>query len=164
MWRTSISRDAENIFRCKITYGLDKRKIEYIIKANDDYRLLVDINSETNKIDDSSELQARNVSTGEVIKFINNGKDENRAERAKFLEEVVTNNLNESSLDKQYKAILRSCEKLYNKNNVLVPIQSKDGVISIDKLFQDSLKELAQAENGFNGLIEPYSKNDTNKE
>ena len=67
---------AENIFRCKITYGLDKRKIEYIIKANDDYRLLVDINSETNKIDDSSELQANNVSTGEVIKFVNNGKAE----------------------------------------------------------------------------------------
>ena len=99
-----------------------------------------------------------------IAQLINSGKDENRAERAKFLEEVVTNNLNESSLDKQYKAILRSCEKLYNKNNVLVPIQSKDGVISIDKLYQDSLKELAQAENGFNGLIEPYSKNDTNKE
>jgi hypothetical protein len=99
-----------------------------------------------------------------IAQFINSGKDENRAERAKFLEEVVTNNLNESSLDKQYKAILRSCEKLYNKNNVLVPIQSKDGVISIDKLYQDSLKELAQAEKGFNGLIEPYSKNDTNKE
>ena len=99
-----------------------------------------------------------------IAQFINSGKDENRAERAKFLEEVVTNNLNESSLEKPYKAILRSCEKLYNKNNVLVPIQSKDGVISIDKLYQDSLNELAQAEKGFNGLIEPYSKNDTNKE
>ena len=99
-----------------------------------------------------------------IAQFINSGKDENRAERAKFLEEVVTNNLNESSLEKQYKAILRSCEKLYNKNNVLVPIKSKDGVISIDKLYQDSLKELAQDEKGFNGLIEPYSKNDTNKE
>ena len=62
------------------------------------------------------------------------------------------------------KEILEINEKLYNKNNVLVPIQSKDGVISIDKLYQDSLKELAQAEKGFNGLIEPYSKNDTNKE
>ena len=77
---------AENIFRCKITHGLDNQKIEYIIKANDDYRLLVDINSETNKIDDSSELQARNVSTGEVIKFINNGK----AETFKMI--VFTNN------------------------------------------------------------------------
>jgi len=67
---------AENIFRCEITHGLDNSKIEYIIKANDDYRLLVDINSETNKIDDSSEIRARNISTGEVIRFINNGKAE----------------------------------------------------------------------------------------
>ena len=99
-----------------------------------------------------------------VAQFINNGKDENRADRAKFLQQVVDGDIIENTLEKQYKTILRSCDKLYNKNNVLVPIQTKDGVISIDKQYQDSLYELTKADGGLSALIEPYSKTETNKE
>jgi hypothetical protein len=99
-----------------------------------------------------------------ISQFINNGKDENRVDRAEFLQQVIDNDVIENTLEKQYKSILRSCDKLFHKNNVIVPIQNNDGVISIDKQYQDSLYELAKADGGLAGLIEPYSKTDDKKE
>jgi len=70
---------ADNIFRCEVTDSLDKLyKIEYLIKVDNESetlnRALADLNDETGKFDDLSEIYGF-ISKGEIIKF-SNGKSE----------------------------------------------------------------------------------------
>ncbi|MAF94439.1 MAG: hypothetical protein CMM60_01580, partial [Rhodospirillaceae bacterium] len=94
-----------------------------------------------------------------IIRFINIGKQDNlRADRADLLQRLIDGDIIESSIEKQYKPIVRSCDKLYQQYNTIAPLKTKAGVVSIEKQYKDCIDELALAEGGLSALIQPCQK------
>ena len=94
-----------------------------------------------------------------IIRFINIGRQDNlRADRADLLQRLIDGDIIESSIEKQYKPIVRSCDKLYQQYNTIAPLKTKAGVVSIEKQYKDCIDELALAEGGLSALIQPCQK------
>ena len=98
-----------------------------------------------------------------IIHFINQGLDVNRADRVDLLQRLIDDDIIESSIEKQYKSIVRICDKLYHQCNAIAPLKTKDGAVSIEKQYKDCINELAQEEGGLSTLIQPKNKTNDKK-
>jgi hypothetical protein len=93
-----------------------------------------------------------------IIHFINQGLDVNRADRANLLQRLIDDDIIESSIEKQYKSIVRNCDKLYHQCNAITPLKTINGVVSIENQYKDCINELAQEEGSLSALIQPKNK------
>ena len=98
-----------------------------------------------------------------IIHFINQGLDVNRSDRANLLQRLIDGDIIESSIEKQYKSIVRICDKLYHQCNAIAPLKTKDGVVSIESQYKDCINELAQEEGGLSALIQLGHKTNDKK-
>ena len=71
-----------------------------------------------------------------------------------LLENLLSESIAESEVDKKYRAIVRSCDNFYNKYNTIFPINNNNGILSISPEYQDCIERISNSDDGLLGLVD----------
>jgi len=93
---------------------------------------------------------------GEMIsQFINTDRNiQKREVKISLLENLLSESIAESEVDKKYRAIVRSCDNFYNKYNTIFPINNNNGILSISPEYQDCIERISNSDDGLLGLVD----------